>query len=232
MFLWADAFLKLLSAYRVCWLSGRFGGGKTSLGVWLASWLVQQNYAAHIVSNIDITGRTFPPPLPIKDSAIMLDEAWIYIDTWNDVKAYAAFLRHMNLYLIMPSVWPPHPRLRILEVHRVFNGRVIGLPVWFYRWSLSMASIREKGFFALAYPQRCFKFYDTEYIPKDDGGIVAAMASSIGELPGGSNGKRSRRQTSSEVGGGTGGSEEAVQRIESAVERLDGFSRYRKGGKS
>lgn len=234
MFFGADAFLRLLAAYRVVWLSGRFGGGKTSLGVWLAAWLTANKYAANIVSNIDISGRAFPVPVPLKDSAIMLDEAWMYVDTWNDVKSYAAFLRKMNLYLIMPSVWPPHPRLRILEVHRIFNGRVVGLPFWVYRWSLSMASIGEKGFFALFYPERCFQFYDTEYIPKDDGGIVAAMASTIGELPESDGDKRGRkrrsgRQTAAASAGGIGSVEEVARRLDDAAERLEVVRRYSSG---
>ncbi len=228
MFIGADTFLRLLAAYRVCWLSGRFGGGKTSLGVWLVSWLVANKYAAHICSNIDVTGRSFPVPMPLKDAALLLDEAWMYIDTWNDVKSYAAFLRKMNLFLVMPSVWPPHPRLRILEVHRIFNGRVIGLPMWVYRWSLSMASIGEKGYFALLNPERCFKFYDTEYIPKDDGGIVRAMADTIGELPGsaGGNHGRKRRSGGQAAAANVGGIEDIARRIDDAAERIEVAKRY------
>lgn len=226
MFLWADSFLRLLAAYRVVWLSGRFGGGKTALAVWLSAWLVANKYAAHIVSNLPVEGRTDPCPVPLKDSAILLDEAWMYVDTWNDVKSYAAFLRKMNLFLLMPSVWPPHPRLRILEVHRVFNGRVIGLPFWVYRWSLSMASIGEKGYFLLAWPERCFGFYDTEYIPKDDGGIVDAMSRTIGDLPDGERRNRPRRKVAKAGAGAGSGVDEVARRLDDAAERLDAWTRY------
>lgn len=222
-FLMADAFLRMVANYRVVWLSGRFGGGKTSLAVWLAAWLVKNGYARRLVSNIPIVGRTDPPPVPINDSAVLLDESWMYVDSWEDVKAYAAFLRKANLYLLLPSVWAPHSRLRILECHRVFNGAVLGLPFWVYRWSLGMASISEKGYFMLWRPEKCFGLYDTEYIPKDDGGIMAAIAASIGELP---NGHRQIRQAKASGGGSLGVIEENARRIEDATEQIERRLRY------
>lgn len=220
MFLGAGTFLALLAAYRVCWLSGRFGGGKTSLGVWIAAWLVANKYAGQIVSNMALRGATSPCPVPLVDAALLIDETWLYIDNWKDVKSYAAFLRKLNLYLIMPSVWPPHPRLRLLEVHRVFNARVIGLPVWVYRWSLSMQSIGEKGYFMLWFPERVFKFYDSLSIPKDDGGIVAALAASVG-LPG-EGGKYGSGQGAAD----SGDLSEAARRIDDYAEKLDRYERY------
>lgn len=225
-FLMADAFLRMVANYRVVWLSGRFGGGKTSLAVWLAAWLVKNGYARRLVSNIPIVGRADPPPVPINDSAVLLDESWMYVDSWDDVKAYAAFLRKANLYLLLPSVWAPHQRLRILECHRVFNGVVVGLPFWVYRWSLGMGSISEKGYFMLWRPEKCFGLYDTEYIPKDDGGIMAAIAASIGELP--SNGRRQVRQAKASTGGAFGA--ENARRIEDATEQIERLLRYLNDG--
>ena len=222
-FLMADAFLRMVANYRVVWLSGRFGGGKTSLAVWLAAWLVKNSYARQLVSNIPIIGRSHPPPVPVNNSVILLDESWMYVDSWTDVKAYAAFLRKANLYLLLPSVWPPHHRLRMLECHRVFNGFVLGLPFWVYRWSLSMASIAEKGYFMLWNPQRCFNLYDTEYIPRDDGGIMFAISSSIGELP--KDGRRQVRQTETP----TGLIEENTRRIEDVAESIERRLRYGNG---
>ncbi|PJF32187.1 MAG: hypothetical protein CUN51_00735 [Candidatus Thermofonsia Clade 1 bacterium] len=223
-FLLADAFLRMVANYRVVWLSGRFGGGKTSLAVWIAAWLVKNSYARRVVSNIPITGRVDPPPVPINDSVILLDESWMYVDSWNDVKAYAAFLRKANLYLLLPSVWAPHSRLRILECHRVFNGYVLSLPFWVYRWSLGMASISEKGYFALWMPHLVFGMYDTEYIPKDDGGIVDAIAASIGELPSGRS--RSARQTASASSSESSLVEEYARRIDDAADTIERRLRY------
>jgi hypothetical protein len=226
-FLFADAFLRMVANYRVVWLSGRFGGGKTSLAVWIAAWLVRNHYAERLVSNIPITGRVDPPPVPINNTVILLDESWMYVDSWNDVKAYAAFLRKANLYLLLPSVWAPHSRLRILECHRVFNGVVIGLPFWVYRWSLGMASISEKGYFMLWRPERVFGLYDTEYIPRDDGGIVAAISASIGDLPDGrSDGTYGRNRQGSAAGGNA--VEEYARRIDDAAEQIERQLRYLK----
>ena len=45
----------LLSAFRTCWIRGRYGGGKTSFGVWLTLELLKRRYARHVVSNIELT---------------------------------------------------------------------------------------------------------------------------------------------------------------------------------
>jgi len=48
----------LLSAFRVVWIRGRYGGGKTSLAVWLTLELLKRRYARHVVSNIELTHDT------------------------------------------------------------------------------------------------------------------------------------------------------------------------------
>jgi hypothetical protein len=45
----------LLTAFRVVWIRGRYGGGKTSLAVWLTLELLKRRYAKHVVSNIELT---------------------------------------------------------------------------------------------------------------------------------------------------------------------------------
>jgi hypothetical protein len=45
----------MLAAFRVCWIRGRYGGGKTSFAVWLTLELLRRRYARHVVSNIELT---------------------------------------------------------------------------------------------------------------------------------------------------------------------------------
>jgi len=47
--------LNLLTAFRVVWIRGRYGGGKTSLAVWLTLELLKRRHARHVVSNIQLT---------------------------------------------------------------------------------------------------------------------------------------------------------------------------------
>ena len=47
--------VSLTSSFRVVWIRGRYGGGKTSLAVWLTMELLKRRYARHVVSNIELT---------------------------------------------------------------------------------------------------------------------------------------------------------------------------------
>ena len=47
--------VSLTSSFRVVWIRGRYGGGKTSLAVWLTLELLKRRYARHVVSNIELT---------------------------------------------------------------------------------------------------------------------------------------------------------------------------------
>lgn len=45
-------FLRAVSDYKVLWLDGRYGGGKTLLAFMIAKQLVDKGYSRYIVANI------------------------------------------------------------------------------------------------------------------------------------------------------------------------------------
>jgi hypothetical protein len=198
-FFGAETFFALVTSVRHVWGAGFFGSGKTLLAVLLAAELVARGLVERVYSNIDIKGkapieeyvsqggiyhsknlrRSFleGERFPIEDAAIVLDEAHLFLDTWKVAKDYMAALRKANLYMLMPSVWPPHLRLRSLEVRRTLNLYSFGVPGWWYQWSLTNGpTIAEKGTFLLWRPDRIFGVYNTADYPADDGGIIDAMA--------------------------------------------------------
>ena len=176
VFVGAGQFLHMVAAYRTLWIYGRLGGGKTTLAVWISAWLVAMGYADYTISNGAMTFAT-KPLVPLKDTVILLDEAWLYIEDWSSVKSYASFLRKNNLFLIMPSVFEVHHRLRKLTVHRFFNAMVAGVPLWVYRWDLASGSIKERGYFGVWAPLRATSHFDSEEYQSidDDGGISDAI---------------------------------------------------------
>ena len=175
-FINANEFLEIFSAFRVAKISGRYGGGKTALAVLLSAWLLSTGKVEILVSNVPTVFNT-PAVSPLFNAAIILDESWQYLETRQDVLAYAAFLRKFNHYLILPTVFPIHRRLDFLDVQRIWNGYAFGLPVWVYRWALSSGKVREVGYFGVWHPTAVFGLYDTEYVPGDDGGISDALMS-------------------------------------------------------
>lgn len=173
-----DSFLAILTAYRSLWLAGRFGGGKTALATWLAGYLAAAGLVRRVHTNYPCAWST-PPAVPVRDAVCVIDESWLFVDSWRRVRGYAAFSRKLNTYLLLPSVFPPHHRLRFLSVQRALNGYSFGLPFWVYRWMLGLGSVREKGYFAWLYPHRIFAEFDTAYIPADDGGILDALTATM-----------------------------------------------------
>lgn len=198
-FLFADVFLQLLPAYRMVWLAGPFGSGKTVLATILAQYLVEVGHVKRIVSNIPVSGsvpavRRVPDGaayyskylgrwyhggdmLPLEDACILMDEAAAFMDDWSSAKDYVAALRKSNLYLLMPSVWSPANRLRAFEVRRTLNLYSFGLPAWRYSWFLvNGRTVAEKGAFVAVMPHRYFGISDTSAFPSDDGGIFDAIS--------------------------------------------------------
>lgn len=172
-------FLKLLLAFRVVALTGRYGGGKTLLSVFIAYWLLATGNAKKIVSNIPIEHNADDGG-DLIDTVIQLDESWQYIQSKQEVLNYAAYLRKINSYLLLPSVFDVPARLSFFTCTRLVNLQNVGLPIWVYRWQLnSRGAAREKGLFYLINPQRIYGLYDTKYVPGDDGGISKRLLTTI-----------------------------------------------------
>ena len=166
----------MLVEYRICWVAGRFGGGKTSFALCVASWLVANGYAKKILSNSP-TSLALPDPRDADDAAIVIDEGWQFKN--EAVEKYAAFTRKINSYLLFPSVWPPHPQFCNFYVQRIFDASCVGLPAWFYRWVLRTRVFNEKGTIVLWKPGPIFKYMDTLKVTTGDGGIADAIGRSI-----------------------------------------------------
>jgi hypothetical protein len=179
-FLLAEDFFSLLTFFHVLYFQGRPGGGKTHLAVLLAAWLQSRGLVNKTVSNFPCSFAV-QVKAPLTDAAIILDETWMFINNRKAVFEYGGFVRKVNSYLLMPSVYPPHRLLTRFRVARYLNLFAYGLPAWLYRWDLNMESSKEHGLFMVVHPERAFGSYDTKYIPGDDGGIVEAIAVTTGQ---------------------------------------------------
>jgi len=181
----ADVFLGLVRLYRLLWISGRYGGGKTALAYRIAYDLLQSGFVRYVVSNTDsvwsskfedVVPRYDERGMPILDTCVILDEGGLFLKTTKDADEYMSFLRKLNVILLMPSVTPVSSRLRSLNVMREFNARRIGLPIWMYKYTLSQGVIRESERFYWFNPQEIYGIYDTFATPVDDTGISDWLA--------------------------------------------------------
>lgn len=168
--------LGYLETFRVCNIGGRFGGGKTALGFRLARELIERKKVRHIVSNVQSVWNDDPAHIQLvngqADVAIILDEAGLFLETGRDAKKFLAYLRKLNVILIMPTVLEPAARIRFLTVQRIMNLEVMAFPMWLYRLDLIYGRTKEKGFFGWWKPREIFGIYDTKGYPSDDGGLA------------------------------------------------------------
>lgn len=158
--------------FRVCWFSGRYGGGKSLLAVRTAFWLVEHNYAVSIVANMSLSLPGFDlvretdlaGVRKIENAAIVFDEAWLDVQGGADRKVlsdWLAFLRHRNQFLLMPSVLRLKQQMSFFRVSRLFNFLPLGVNLWLYEFHVSNAGVKERGKFFLS-PKRWFGSYDSE----------------------------------------------------------------------
>jgi len=175
----AEYVLQVLRAFRVVWLKGRFGGGKTLLSFALGREFLERGWSRYLISNIgsawsDKVENVEPRDTKL-DVFVIVDEAGQFLQTNSQIDTVMAYARMMNVVAVMPSVMPIPVRARFLSIIRVFNAYGIGLPFWIYRLDLSYAGQTERTHFALLKPHEYYGVYDTESFAADDAGIGLLM---------------------------------------------------------
>ncbi|MEO5351048.1 MAG: hypothetical protein H7836_15605 [Magnetococcus sp. YQC-3] len=174
-FIGESTFWGMLQNFRVVWIRGRYGGGKTSLAFLIASKLIAEKTVDGLVSNIPATFSSSVEFLR-RPCVILLDEAWMYVEGRGDVYDYAGFVRKFDHILLLPSVFSVHARLATFTVQRVFNAYSLGIPIWWYRWNLKDKDVKEHGYFGIQNPKAIFGHYPTKWVAGTDGGISDELA--------------------------------------------------------
>lgn len=170
-----DMFEEMVSRFRLLWLAGRFGGGKTSLAVYLAARFCQAGLTTRIVSNTPLRLREVERLDPrdvhdVTDAVLLMDESWRYVGAGMDkqVREWVAYMRKRNQILLMPSAMDIARPLRVITIERRFNFTAFGLPLWWYTWFLNTATAKEKSQWFWWHPKRAFSLYDHSLPEMDD----------------------------------------------------------------
>lgn len=232
----------MVRTYRVLWINGRYGGGKTALAFQIAAELLKSGHVRHCISNVRSPLRDIPEKIELRDgiladTVIVLDEAGIFLETGADVQEFLAYLRKMNIILIMPSVLPPPMKVRFLSIQRTMSLQSVGLPLWMYKTTLNYGNIKESINFGWWGFSSIFGLYDSAGFPADDGGIgeiiqkwkeqaLAASgykrkkAKSVPTNHAASKNAQDDRRTESDSGGQMGGELGAVDQQRRFIESL------------
>lgn len=172
----ADGVMGMIRNFRVVWIGGRYGGGKSALAHEIAANLLESGVVKYLVSNVRSVWRDDPSKVQMVDgvlvnAVVILDEGGMFLQSGRDVDAYLAFMRKMNIILIIPSVHPPPMRVRFLTITRFMTLTAVGLPAWLYSLTLQYAGVKEQMRFLWWKPSLIYGIYDTTGAPVDDGGL-------------------------------------------------------------
>lgn len=171
--------------FRVLWLAGRYGSGKTAFAHYLAYHLLKDYGFRYLVSNVKGVWADDPASVKLErrnereglkaDAVVILDEAGEFVGSKSDADKWLYGLRKINTVLILPSVRPPYGDLRSIEIRRRWNGQGFLLPMWRYGVEMNNGSEHEEFAYNWWFPDKIFGVYDTDGYPSDANEILTAM---------------------------------------------------------
>jgi len=152
-----------LQAYRLCWINGRFGSGKTSVAYMLARHYLEDGYRL-ITNNRCIWADDMNKVLPREDgklkAVIILDEGGLEFKANRQIEMVAAYAAKMDVIYIIPSYFPPCRAAQVMTVQAVFNFKSAAIPVIFYKWRIRIGgNFDDKGFFLWWQPKEIYGIY-------------------------------------------------------------------------
>lgn len=174
-----EVFLHTLRNFRLAWIGGRYGGGKTALAVRLGYEFKRRGWCEHIIGNFPSVLFTSLDRLSeLRDVFVILDEAgaWMREGEFDEV---VAFLRKRNVTVVMPSVLPPPIKARSLNIQRAINYRTIGINLWLYTVDLKYMRVHERSKLWWFSPTEIFGLWDTDYVTIDSQGITGLFTATF-----------------------------------------------------
>lgn len=165
--------IQLVNQFRIVWLQGSYGGGKTLGAYQLAHDLYATGRYRYILGNSNSVWTDSPENVVLRDGSfvdaiVILDEGGLFMRMSRDAEKFMIGLRKLNITILCPSVQPPSTRVKFLQMQRIFNFQVLGLPLWLYQFRLNLGAEREKATFGIWKPSQIFGIYDTLDYPYDD----------------------------------------------------------------
>lgn len=171
----ADTFIQNLRTFRVCWLKSRTGSGKTALAFRLAYALYEIGAVRYICSNCESVWCDDPGDVVLQngqaDVCLIMDEGGMFMESKHKAQKYLAFMRRLNIILLIPSVMMPATVVRFLTVKRTMNWGVAGIPLWMYQARLHDGEDVSRESFGWWRPEEIFGIYSTNGFPINDAGL-------------------------------------------------------------
>jgi hypothetical protein len=151
-FLSADVAFATLHGYRLCWLPGAYGNGKTLLAIGMyAQYFRSRGY--RLVSNLrsvwtepDLDAIGMDENGHLK-AFILIDEGGQYFTSGRSIKDITRNPRKMDYILAFPSFHDPHRKAQIYQIQPIWSYRSAGIPMINYQWSVKIGHYKNQGSF-------------------------------------------------------------------------------------
>ncbi len=172
MGLWGGSnIVGLVQEYRLCWISGRFSGGKTSLAYRLAYEYLNRGYrlistnATVWADSLDHVGLIYPDgpeAAPKLRTVVILDEGGLYFKASAQIEQVAAFAAKMDCIYLIPSFFPPVRAAQVVNIQPVWGLKSAGIPLIVYSWRVKLGAFDDRGFFVWWRPSEVYGVYSRQ----------------------------------------------------------------------
>lgn len=170
----SDVVLATVQSYRLVWISGRFGGGKTSLAYVLARRFLESGYRL-VTNNQSVWGDQLEDVQLLESgmlkAVVILDEGGLWFKSSKQIEMIASYAAKMDVIYLIPSFFPPTRTAQILVIQPVFNLKSAGLPLIVYRWRVRIGSFQDGGWFFWWRPSEIYGVYSRQD-PGDTGSVI------------------------------------------------------------
>jgi len=187
MLIGGERVLGILESYRLCWIGGRFGGGKTSLAFRLAQPFLERGY--RLLTNIRSVWADDPEDIDFVDEfghlrlVVVMDEGGLWLKRNAQVEAMAAYAAKMDVVYIISSYFAPASYFRVFKIKVLYGFRHIRIPLVFYRWSLrDVEGFADSGLLIWWNPAEVYGVYSRQDPAQDGNEIVEFMARKVEEF--------------------------------------------------
>jgi len=163
--------VELVRAYRLCWISGKYSGGKTSFAFYLAKKYLREGYRLLTnnqciwndpIKELELFPADHPKHANLLRAVVILDEGGLYFESGKQVKQIAAYSAKMDCIYIIPSFFPPAPQVQVLTIQPIFGFQSAGLPIIVYQWKVRINQFKDGGWFAWVLPQEIYGVYSRQ----------------------------------------------------------------------
>jgi hypothetical protein len=187
--------IDLVRDYRLCWISGRYGAGKTLFAFEIAEQFLERGY--RLISNTqspwndDWDKVNLLPDGRLK-AVVLMDEAGLTLKYQEQLELMCAYSRKMDCIYLFPSYFPPVRYAQVLNMHSVYGFQHLLIPLRVWECRIKIGGWRDKTTFLTTQFEKYYGVYSSQAVDIDTEKIIEFMAERVEQFREHFGGKRIR----------------------------------------